>query len=254
MTAEQKALFELLHVFSAICREHGLLYFLVGGTLLGAVRHQGFIPWDDDIDVAMPEEDYRRFLDLADKLPEGLRLQARETDPRYPFLFSKLCDTRIPYDTDMPYGPLGPFIDIFCLIPLRKNSAMTRLKFNTIKVIDYILQIRSQWTKDVPYKNKLAQLGFWLLQHFPTKTLRGLQSRLIRQLRGDESSPLLCSLGGAYKADKEFFPKAWFAASVSLPFESATFRVPCGWHDYLTRNYGDYETIPSKEEQISKHK
>ena len=254
MTTEQRSLFELLKIFSAICNEYGLQYFLVGGTLLGAVRHQGFIPWDDDVDVAMPEEDYRRFLTLKDTLPEGIELQTQETDERYPFLFGKLCDTRIPYDTSMPCGPRGLYIDIFPLIPAKKDSAVARLEFNLTKVIDYILQIRSGWAKNIPYKKAVAKLGFRVLDHFSSGTLKRIQQYFIRRLLGDKNSELLCSFGGAYKADKEFYPREWFAESVFLPFGSSQFKVPCGWHAYLSRNYGDYMTLPSKEEQVSKHK
>ena len=254
MTTEQRSLFELLKTFSAICDEYGLQYFLVGGTLLGAVRHQGFIPWDDDVDVAMPHEDYQRFLTLIDMLPDGIELQARETDVRYPFLFGKLCDTRIPYNTSMPYGPRGLYIDIFPLVPAKKDSAVVRLKFNLTKVVDYILQIRSGWAKNIPYKNAVAKLGFWALNHFSTGTLMRIQQHFIRQILGDKKSKLVCSFGGAYKADKEFYPKAWFAESVFLPFGTSQFKAPYGWHAYLSRNYGDYMTLPSKEEQVSKHK
>ena len=254
MTTEQKAQFELLKTFAEICRENGLQYFLIGGTLLGAVRHRGFIPWDDDIDVVMPEADYRHFLSLKDTLPPHLAVQCQDTDEWYPFLFGKLCDTRYPYDTAMPHGPLGLYIDIFPLSPLKKNSAFTRVKLNAIKVIDYILQIRTGWTKDIPYKNKIANLGFRLLNRLPSKSLKSLQMRMIKQLRGTPDSNLLVSFGGAYKADKETFPKEWFSHHLDFPFEASEFSSPCGWHAYLSRNYGDYMTLPPEEAQISRHK
>ena len=86
-------MFRLLRAFSEICEENGLRYFVVGGTLIGAVRHRGFIPWDDDIDVSMPLDDFRKFTELARELPGSFALQSEETDPRYPFVFAKLCDT-----------------------------------------------------------------------------------------------------------------------------------------------------------------
>ena len=83
----------LLHVFDSICKEHGLRYFLGGGTLLGAMRHDGFIPWDDDIDVGMPLSDYRRFLTIArDSLPADVYLQTPDMVPERIMSFTKLRD------------------------------------------------------------------------------------------------------------------------------------------------------------------
>jgi len=81
----QLVMLRLLKIFDAICNEAGLQYWLDGGTLLGAMRHSGFIPWDDDVDVKMPIDDYHRFLALAsDVLPYDIFLQTRETDPAPP--------------------------------------------------------------------------------------------------------------------------------------------------------------------------
>lgn len=125
MTEEQSQMFRLLRAFSEICEENGLRYFVVGGTLIGAVRHRGFIPWDDDIDVSMPLDDFRKFTELARELPGSFALQSEETDPRYPFVFAKLCDTRYAYDTGYDNHPMGVYIDIFPLIPARALSRRT---------------------------------------------------------------------------------------------------------------------------------
>ena len=107
----------LLVCFKEICEKHKLDYFLTGGTLLGAVRHKGFIPWDDDIDVGMPREDYETFLRVASScLPDGIFLQTRKTDPEVPFNFAKLRDSRTTFietsikDLDINHGV---YIDIF---------------------------------------------------------------------------------------------------------------------------------------------
>ena len=90
MTELQEVEFQLLKTFVEFCEKHNLKYFLVGGSALGAVRHQGFIPWDDDVDVALPREDYDRFIELGKKEFTGdVFLQTYETDPNYPYNFAK---------------------------------------------------------------------------------------------------------------------------------------------------------------------
>lgn len=152
-------MFRLLRTFSEICEENGLRYFVVGGTLIGAVRHRGFIPWDDDIDVSMPLDDFRKFTELARELPGSFALQSEETDPRYPFVFAKLCDTQYAYDTGYDNHPMGVYIDIFPLIPARALSRRTKLIFDMISVSDYVLQVKLGWTEFVPYKKPLARAG-----------------------------------------------------------------------------------------------
>ena len=163
MTEEQSQMFRLLRTFSEICEENGLRYFVVGGTLIGAVRHRGFIPWDDDIDVSMPLDDFRKFTELARELPGSFALQSEETDPRYPFVFAKLCDTQYAYDTGYDNHPMGVYIDIFPLIPARALSRRTKLIFDMISVSDYVLQVKLGWTEFVPYKKPLARAGFRMM-------------------------------------------------------------------------------------------
>ena len=152
MTTEQKQIFRLLCTFRNFCVRNGLQYYLAGGTLLGAVRHQGFIPWDDDADVAMPLRDFLKFQELSGILPDGLTVQSENTDPRYPFLFIKLCDPTMQFETGYGNGPQGVYIDIFPLIPAKTLSMGTRFCFHVAKVIDYVLQVKTGWTKYIPYK------------------------------------------------------------------------------------------------------
>lgn len=254
MTEEQAQMFELLRTFKELCEAHRLQYYLAGGTLLGAVRHQGFIPWDDDIDVSMPLDDYLKFLALSDKLPEHVEAQSAENDPRYPFVFLKLCDTSHPFHTGCPNEPKGVYIDVFPLIPSKKLSRETRLRFEVINVISYVLQVKLDWTAFIPYKLPQARFGFWLLDHFSPERLKRLRRKQIARIYDPNSRETLCSPGGAYKADKEFFPAEWYTETVELTFEGEHFSAPIDWQAYLSRNYGDYMELPPPEERRSRHK
>lgn len=254
MTEEQTHILPLLKIFSAICRENNLRYYLAGGTLLGAVRHKGFIPWDDDIDVSMPLDDFVKFQRAAEKLPENIVVQSYGSDPQYPFLFVKLCDISNPFLTENPAGPWGAYIDIFPLIPAKKLRKGTLLCFDTISVINYVLQVKLGWTSFVPYKKRVARAGFWLLNRMSAERLRKLREHLIRCIYDPDSRDTLCSPGGAYKADKEFFPAAWYDGTAVVEFEGELFPAPVGWQAYLSRNYGNYMELPPEEERCSRHK
>lgn len=254
MTEEQSQMFRLLRTFSEICEENGLRYFVVGGTLIGAVRHRGFIPLDDDIDVSMPLDDFRKFTELARELPGSFALQSEETDPRYPFVFAKLCDTRYAYDTGYDNHPMGVYIDIFPLIPARALSRRTKLIFDMISVSDYVLQVKLGWTEFVPYKKPLARAGFRMMNCLSATRLRRLRRRLIAGIYDEKSRSTLCSPGGAYSAEKEFFPAEWFAGAAKVGFEGVQFDAPQGWDEYLRRNYGNYMELPPVAERRSSHK
>jgi len=128
MTEAQRVMFELLTVFDAVCKEMGWSYWLDHGTLLGAVRHKGFIPWDDDLDVTMPREDYEAFLKVASqKLPDHIFLQTKKSDPTSPNHYAKLRDRRSTYIESCEEGRKiayhqGIFIDIFPVNTIKKSD------------------------------------------------------------------------------------------------------------------------------------
>jgi len=254
MTTEQKQIFRLLCTFRNFCVRNGLQYYLAGGTLLGAVRHQGFIPWDDDADVAMPLRDFLKFQELSGILPDGLTVQSENTDPRYPFLFIKLCDPTMQFETGYGNGPQGVYIDIFPLIPAKTLSMGTRFCFHVAKVIDYVLQVKTGWTKYIPYKRLVARSGFWMLKGLSVARLRVLRQRMISWIYERSDGETLCSPGGVYAAEKEFYPAAWFAESTEMTFEGNCFCAPEGWRAYLKQLYGEYMVVPDIVHRRSHHK
>lgn len=253
MTEEQGHMFRVLRVFKAICEEQGFTYYLMGGTLIGAVRHQGFIPWDDDIDVSMPLEGFLKLQELEDLLPEGIEFHSERTDPQYPVIFIRLCDTTCPLKTKNVEKPKGAYIDIFPLMPSKPLGRKTKFFFSVINVINYVLQVKLKWLPFVPYKQRVARMGFFVLRGFPCKWLKGLRKWLIARLYDPDSREVICSPGGAYKADKEFSPAQWFKGTASVSFEGETFPAPVGWDAYLRRNYGNYMELPPEEERIPRH-
>lgn len=257
MTDEQEKLLELLETFSRICEREGLRYYLAGGTLLGAVRHRGFIPWDDDIDVMMPLADYRRLLALEGALPEGIKIQSRWTDEDYPFLFGKLCDTKYAFATHHQKGPEGIYIDLFPLVEAKSFSAFTIGLFDLQLVMTYVMQVKRGWQDDIPYRKLLPKLLYLFFRGFRVKTLDKMRMKMLSAIAvssSDGSSEYYFSPGGTYKGPNEFYPRKWFETTDNLAFENGAFPAPGGWALYLKRNYGDYLSLPPEEERCYRHK
>ena len=148
----------LLYVFDAICKEYNLTYFLGGGTLLGAMRHGGFIPWDDDLDVGMPRKDYKKFLKIAPKvLPKDVILQCQETHPWSVVAFAKLRDAYSFYcemdSTIRTSDNLGIFIDIF------PYDEMPKIK--DLYIVSIIKRLHQYWwigkTYQYPISSKITK-------------------------------------------------------------------------------------------------
>ena len=138
----QKVQLEILLEFDRICRKHGLKYLLFAGTLLGAVRHKGFIPWDDDIDVCMLRGDYERFLTVCkDELSAELFLQTTDTDREYPLQFAKLRKNNTRF-VEKSMSDLkihhGVFIDIFPLDNVMPHSFIGRFQQISLYVLHRI--------------------------------------------------------------------------------------------------------------------
>ena len=123
---------DILKEFIRICNKYELRYFLLGGSCLGTVRHQGFIPWDDDIDVGMPRPDYERFMEIAqNELPEYYFLQNSKTDPDYPLCFAKIRDSRTTFiERSVSHLNInhGIYFDIFPLDGL-SNGSLFELRY-----------------------------------------------------------------------------------------------------------------------------
>ena len=137
----QLIMLDMLVEFDAICTKHNLKYWLDSGTLLGAVRHQGFIPWDDDIDLSMPVEDYRKFKEIAnDELSDNIFFQTKESDEKFKFDYIKLRSNRASIvefhekDIDIEYHQ-GVFVDIFPMFTLLNNEFHKNYYSDVFKLI-----------------------------------------------------------------------------------------------------------------------
>ena len=143
LSSLQKQEFEILCEVRRICDKYDLTYFITAGTLLGAVRHKGFIPWDDDIDVVMPKKDFKKFSKLCRvELAKQYFFQNCRSEKQYPFLFAKIRKNNT-FVNDMLLANLkihkGLYIDVFPLVKCPKGENAAKLYFKLIEVITYAI-------------------------------------------------------------------------------------------------------------------
>lgn len=241
----QLAMLELLNEIDRICAEKGIPYMLFAGSLLGAIRHHGFIPWDDDLDVVMLRPDYERFLREADGLLNAERFfLQKEFSAHWPMFFSKLrlngttCIEKVhPRD---PQQHQGVYVDIFPADNLSDNRAVRRLQFFASKiVIAKSLRKRGYLTNDP--KKKLFMSACRLV---PIKPFRKLAMR-----RKDGNSRMLHTFFGASsRFEKSVYPRQWLTESERIRFENGLFPVSSYHDELLTALYGDYMTPPAQGE------
>ena len=252
----QTRLLSMMRWFHGFCVEHSLRYYVIGGTMLGAVRHKGFIPWDDDIDVGMPREDYDRLCSLLRKEKAPYVLETPEDGAKdFPYLYGKLYDpTTTMVEKKRKTVVRGIFLDIFPLDGLGNSEEAKNLHYKKIKsLIDLHLTMVCALRKGRSWKKNAAVLLARLIPGFilsPRKVAAKLEA-LRRQYTFDGSA-YISNTAGAWGA-KENFPREVFGTPTLYAFEDMEVFGPEQFDAYLSGMYGDYMTPPPKEKQVSHH-
>lgn len=254
---------DILKAFMKICKDNGLTYYCCAGTAIGAVRHHGIIPWDDDIDVIMPRPDYDRLLEIAKAADFGkYEIITPYDDETYPLYFSKLSNrnTTLIEDRQIPCV-IGLYVDIFPLDATDDDVAKAkRLKDRYTKIINRLNAVSTHNTFG-EYLSLLKKKEEW--GRFAIKTLAffcrsAVRRHLIRQM--DRLSHLydydkaknVQVYTGSY-GHREVFPKSWLGKGKEFPFEDTTVLLPECYDEYLRHFFNDYMQFPPVEQRIEKH-
>ncbi len=253
----KKLQLEMLDYFVEACKKYQLRYFLVGGTCLGAVRHKGFIPWDDDIDVAMPREDYEQFLSLAQEelTSKNVFVQTHETDPNYLHDFAKLRmnGTTFREKTSRKIKMHhGVYIDVFPIDGYpEKASAQKRIERKK-RAYKFCLSRHYVVDKKFGRLRKLAAYTLWIALGCKSdrKLLESLEKTY--QKAPYETASTVACFGGAW-GKLEYCPKAHYGAGAIGIFEGREVLIPELYDEYLTHKYGDYMQLPPPEKRIGHH-
>ncbi len=244
---------EIFKGFISVCEKLNLKYYLLGGTLLGAVRHNGFIPWDDDIDVGMPREDYEIFLKKGHALlPDKYFIQTCHTDPEMPINFAKIRDSETTFiETSIRHLKVnhGLYIDIFPL-DLYPCDQKEQKRFSFKKKLLDIRIAAAFYQPDKKRSLKLKAIQAFLHLLFPTyKRAIIAREKLYASVK---RGVYLANYGGAWGV-KEIVPVEWYGEGVELEFEGLRVIAPTEYDKWLTQVYGDYMTLPPIEKREPHH-
>lgn len=254
MNELQKREFEILKIFVNVCDKLGLKYYLVCGSALGAVKYGGFIPWDDDVDVAMPREDYAVFCENAQKLlPDWLFLQNFHTDPRFPKVFTKLRDSRTTY-IESDYRNLdinhGVFIDVFALDGYPENESEISEFEN--KKRSYLRKTSCSLDGKLPFKSScMRTLNRLLGYHNKTAELLAEYENLILSVTKTDRK-YMCNYGN-FRGRMELTERDIYGDGADMVFEGLSVKVPEKYDLYLRTKYGNYEEDPPIDQQVGHH-
>ena len=256
---------EVFKYFKKFCDEHGLTYFAIGGTCIGAVRHKGFIPWDDDIDVAMPVDDYYRFLELGQsQIVYPFEIVNPKNIKHYHALYIKLQDASTTFVesfiADYPDRYSGIYLDVFPVYGLPKDRKLRNKlirKNELLKKVNY--KLRFPMREMSTLKGKISWLGIGPFRRcVPFYWATEKQQNLFKQIPFNSSNKVyfpwraIPGSPGSGNYKNVFFYKD-FCDTVEMPFEDTTISVPIGFDRYLTMDFGDYMKLPPKEKQTPGH-
>jgi len=242
---------ELVDEFVRICDKHGLNYFLYGGTLLGAKRHGGFIPWDDDIDIVMLREDYDKFAQVVkDDLGAKYFYQTCFTDPDFPMLFAKIRmnNTEVREEKwDHLSLHKGIYIDILPLDDFPKDTKKGKKLLNKFNILNFACN-QDELHSFRPDKQAI----FKVYKLYPKTTLYKMRDDLIRSYSGVDTDKV-CSFGSHYRPlIKRVLKKEWFSDFKYMEFEGRKLKVPIGWEGYLIHLFGqNYMDLPPESKRVN---
>lgn len=253
MVYDQKKLREaqlsILDEIVRICSDYGLQYCLTWGTCLGAVRHKGYIPWDDDLDIAMPRKDFQRFIEIAVRNPStDFFLDYYTTNPRYGHCFAKYCKSNTLFIE--PNGiQQAIYVDIYVLdkVPGPDYSIQSKIPY-LIHKIDALTTVRREGLKG---RDSLTKIIYYLTRWIPVKWLFQWENKMMMKFEKSEASYYVDYGDFYYRMAEMTIPIFEFEPFAQIEFEGGKYNVPRNWDLFLKKAYGDYMTLPPVEKRVT---
>ena len=250
----QELTLETLLLTQKFLDEHGLRFYLAEGTLMGAARHHGFIPWDDDVDIMMPRHDYDKLVELDKKglIPPELHFDSLENNPKHWVLGAKMQLTRktnyIQKKVEDLSENCGPYVDIFPLDYWKER--FTKKQYKADRVVKYCrraLFMKTGYSRTVK-KSWKRKVFFFALPFFSNKWVEKLAIKNMTKWKDSSGTKFMVNLCSYYPFFKEVFPVSFFGDPIYLPFEGHMFPVPREYDFMLRTIYGSaYDSVPPVE-------
>lgn len=241
-----------------ICEKNGIAYSLAGGTLLGAVRHGGFIPWDDDIDIMMPRKDYEKFLLIGRRqLGDSYEIVSYKNYDDYGMPFAKVIKRNtkmIEPNTRHIKAPCGVFVDVFPIDIADADDIKRKKSFDFIKKLKAKLLCRSGyvWDKGMLFDTLYKARGMYLRLIPKSNFINDIEKEIYKAEQLDDVC--LISYCGISSFERSTYSKKWFENYIDISFEQYSFKAICGYKELLKLEYGDYMRLPPVEERIPHHR
>ena len=263
---EKEVILKTFKAFDAFCEKHSLKYFGAYGTCLGAIRHKGFIPWDDDIDVCMPRTDYDKLLSLRSEV-QSMGYEIRNFGDRskedgiYTTPYIKFCDANTTLWERMEWPCIyGEFIDVFPLDEVG-NVQLAQSLYNKYSYVTgkYARSMRKWSLKHL--QRELGRRNFRLLESFVMNAIVRATFRnhyyntildLEKEIKNQRGSDIIY-YGEGYGFEKELLPKSILDDLIKVPFEDTKIYVPKNYENYLSHLFKDWRTPPPPEQRVSHH-
>lgn len=248
---------QVMDVVDGFCRRNNIHYFITAGTLIGALRHKGYIPWDDDIDIVMLRDEYEKFIDIFKNFSERYKVYSIETDPNCHYAYAKVYDDNTVFvegHEGVGGKVIGVNVDVFPLdyVTDDYNDAI-QLK-NQIKPYDNIVTIKHIAKKDRGlFKNASLFMLKAVCALVPYSWCIKRIDRMARKFEKNTNSRYIVNAVIYAKGEREILEREWFKDSMELPFENRKYLAPIGADQYMRRLFGDYMRLPPEEKRISHH-
>lgn len=247
----QKVILSIAKDIDILCRENNIKYYLLGGSALGAIRHKGFIPWDDDFDIVMNAENYDKFIEVCHSKLDCNKYYFQEGLKNWPLPYSKIKLKGTHVKEHEGFGDSnsdGIFIDVFKMDNVSNNKLIAYWQYFCGKLfLSYQLSIRT-------YKTATLKKRLLLLMSFPLK-IKFIRQFIYRQVTkfNDKETNYYGIFFGRTRLKNSFIEKSLFGNPTYMPFEDYKLPLAEHYHEFLTQMFGDYMKLPPIEQRQGSH-